>query len=369
MRVLQVLRAPVGGLYRHVVDLSGELISRGHQVGMAMDMKSMDAQTMVRLEPIRDQLLLGVHDLPTPRLLGPSDFYNPLRLARLASRLRVDILHGHGAKGGFNARLAKLGRRAPAALYTPHGGVLNYDLNTMGGKLFRALEQKLLGTTDSIIFESGFAQQAYISQIAIPQCPAPVIYNGLAAKEFRPVKLASDPYDFVFVGELRIVKGLPFLLDALAPLNRTDGRPATLIIAGGGPLHDHLVSQISKLGLQDRVHLAGVQPARAMFAQGRCAVVPSLAESLPYVILEATASGRPVIATRVGGNNEIFGPTAAALIEAGNTVALRAAMQNFLSDPQAAHAAHEQRLAYVKSTFSIEKMATAIEALYSQCLP
>ena len=98
-----------------------------------------------------------------------------------------------------------------------------------------------------------------------------------------------------------------------------------------------LIDQIARLGLTDRVTLAGVQPARAMFARGRCAVVPSLAESLPYVVLEAAAARLPVISTRVGGIPEIFGPTAASLIPANDAGALRAAMTDVLDHPDRGH--------------------------------
>ena len=80
-------------------------------------------------------------------------------------------------------------------------------------------------------------------------------------------------------------------------------------MAGDGPERSSLMARIHALGLIDRVTLPGAQPARAMFAQGKIAIVPSLAESLPYVVLEAIAAQRPLIATGVGGIPEICGPT------------------------------------------------------------
>ena len=86
-------------------------------------------------------------------------------------------------------------------------------------------------------------------------------------------------------------------------------------------------ARIAALGLSDRIELLGVRPAGEALARGRCLVVASLAESLPYVILEGASAGLPVISTDVGGIGEIFGPTSASLFPAADTAALRNAMQ------------------------------------------
>jgi len=368
LRILQILRAPVGGLFRHVQDLTRELAARGHQVGIVADSLHTDALSDERLERLRPYAPLGIHSLPIPRMFGPDDIFSALKVRRLADALKIDVLHGHGAKGGLNARLARIGARSRVALYTPHGGVLNYAPGSLAGRAFRQVEHLLAAATDGIVFESAFAQQAYIEQIAPPRCPAPVIHNGLTPEEFEPITPGPDAADFVFIGEFRAVKGIAYLLDALAGLRAPDGRPATLAMAGGGPDLDAIKAQIARLGLETRVTLLGVQPARPTLHLGRCEVVPSLAESLPYVILEAASANRPVIATDVGGIREIFGPTAHRLVPAADTPALARAMQAFLDDPAAAAREAGIRLAHVRAGFSVSHMTDRIEALYREAL-
>jgi len=368
LRILQILRAPVGGLFRHVQDLTRELAARGHQVGIVADSLHTDALSEERLHRLRPFAPLGIHSLPIPRLFGPDDIFSALKVRRLADDLSVDVLHGHGAKGGLNARLARIGARTRVALYTPHGGVLNYAPGSLAGRAFRQVEHLLAAATDGIVFESAFAEAAYIEQIAPPRCPAPVIHNGLTPEEFEPIVPNADAADFVFIGEFRPVKGIASLLDALAPLRAPGGRPATLVMAGSGPDRPAIEAQITRLGLEARATLLGVKPARPTLHLGRCEVVPSLAESLPYVILEAASANRPVIATDVGGVREIFGPTAASLVPAGDTPALARAMQGFLDDPAAAAREAETRLAHIRQGFSIERMTTRIEALYREAL-
>jgi glycosyltransferase involved in cell wall biosynthesis len=362
MRILQVMRAPVGGLFRHVADLTEALAGMGHEVGIVVDSLAGDAQTEAQLAAINDVARLGVHRMPMPRVLGFDDLRTPLRIRKLAKRLNVTILHGHGAKGGFGARLARIGNRGVAALYTPHGGVLHFDTKSPSGALFMAIERMLLNATDAVIFESAYGQRVFDEKIAIPPCRSEVIHNGLRKSEFDIIEPQPHTADFVFVGELRLLKGIDLLVTALAQLDR----PATLVMAGDGPDAALLQDMIARYGLSDRVTLAGVQPARTMFTKGRCVVVPSRAESLPYVVLEAAAARRPLIATDVGGISEIFGPTAQRLIKADSADALRQAMQSWLDSPAPMENDAMARQAYVAEQFSVERMAAEITALYRE---
>ncbi|HWA18522.1 MAG TPA: glycosyltransferase family 4 protein [Devosia sp.] len=368
LRILQILRAPVGGLFRHVNDLTRELAARGHQIGIVADSLTSDALTAERLGALAPLCALGVHNFPMPRTIGAADFTTPFKVRRLAVELDIDVLHGHGAKGGVQAKFARRGRNRRVALCTPHGGVLNYRPGSLPGAVFRSIERAMMGWTDAYVFESAFAQRAFAEQIGKPRCLGPVIHNGLTPPEFEPVTPNLDARDFVFIGEFREVKGITYLLEALAAAKSPDGRPASLAMAGGGPDLDEVKAQIARLGLTGRVDLLGVKPARPTLMRGRCLVVPSLAESLPYVILEAASAGRPVIATNVGGISEIFGPTSPSLVPAANSNALGAAMQRFLDDPEAADREAETRLAFIRAGFSVAHMTDQIEALYRDVL-
>lgn len=367
LRVLQVMRAPVGGLFRHVADLTRALAASGHSVGLVVDSLANDAQTEAKLADLLPHTALGIHRFAMPRVLGGGDLRTPFAVRRLARSLDIDVLHGHGAKGGFYARLARIGSKA-VALYTPHGGVLHFSRSSLSGRVFHRLERTLMAQTGAIIFESAYAQTTYSALIGAPSCPTEVIHNGLAPDEFVPTPPQPDAADFVFVGELRDLKGIHVLIEALAGVTRPDGTPATLVMAGDGPGRAALEAHVASLGLMGRVNLLGAQPARPTFAKGRVALVPSLAESLPYIVLEAAAAQLPVIATRVGGIPEIYGPTSASLVPPNDAPALRLAMQAALDNPAAAHAEMLQRLAYIENRFSLATMTGQIEALYHTVL-
>lgn len=366
VRILQVLRAPVGGLFRHVSDLTEGLAGRGHKIGIVVDSLSADALTAERLAALRPIAELGIHGLPMPRVLGPGDLTTPLQVRRLAHALGIEVLHGHGAKGGLNARLAAGGGRV--AVYTTHGGVLHFPPASATGRIFQTFERMLLHRTAAVVFESAFARGRFHDLIGTPGCPDPVVHNGLKPAEFDPVVMEPDAADFVFIGEFRSLKGIHVLLDAIAGVHAGGGRPACLVMAGGGPEFESFRQQIAARGLAERVKLLGVRPARPTLQQGRCVVVPSLKESLPYVVLEAAAAARPMIATGVGGIPEIFGPTASSLVPPGDAAALGAAMQHFMDNDAAAEAEALERREHVRVNFSVERMVTAIETLYRQVL-
>ena len=111
-----------------------------------------------------------------------------------------------------------------------------------------------------------------------------------------------------------------------------------------------------KLSLGARVSFAGPLPARTAFARARCVVVPSRAESFPYIVLEAAAAHMPLIVTNVGGIPEIMGNIDMPLIPAGDVGALAAQLRTFLASPQPflERAVALQR--HVAARFTVENM-------------
>jgi len=125
----------------------------------------------------------------------------------------------------------------------------------------------------------------------------------------------------------------------------------------------------SKLGLDGLVAFAGVMPVREAFARGRIMVVPSLAESFPYVVLEAIAAGLPLIATNVGGIPEIVAESDTGLIEPGSVASLASALRSTLDDPDGAIARAKRLKAKVESKFTVAAMTDAVLDFYASASP
>jgi glycosyltransferase involved in cell wall biosynthesis len=126
----------------------------------------------------------------------------------------------------------------------------------------------------------------------------------------------------------------------------------------------HYEALASNLGIADRVAFSEPMPAREAFATARMIVVPSRAESMPYVVLEAIAAGMPIIATDVGGIPEIFGPAVGALVPPGDAAALAAAIDAALADPRRTDAEAAARRSWLHPRFNISTMQNKVEALY-----
>ena len=151
------------------------------------------------------------------------------------------------------------------------------------------------------------------AEIGRPPALVRVVHNGIGEPEFAPIAPRADATDIVCLGELRPVKAFDVLIAALAML-KVKGRCVSATIAGEGPQGPALRALAECRGVADLVRFAGYRPAREAFTMGRMLVIPSRPELLPYVVLEAVAAGLPIIATRVDGIPEIFGPLSDNLI-------------------------------------------------------
>src|SRR5438128_2226183 len=106
LNILHALRAPVGGLFRHVLDLARAQAARGHQVGIVADASTGGEQARARLASPAPHLALGLTRVPMSRHLGWPDVTAAAQVARRAAQVGAHVVHGHGAKGGAYARLA-----------------------------------------------------------------------------------------------------------------------------------------------------------------------------------------------------------------------------------------------------------------------
>jgi hypothetical protein len=145
LKILHILRAPLGGLFRHVLDVAHGQCQRGHRVGLIVDSTTGGARA--------EAILADLARTAIARELGPSDLPALRLISRRVKLLAPDVLHGHGAKG---AALARLALSAPHAIrvYTPHGGSLVYRPGTFIGSFYRSLEWLLKWRTDLFLFES-----------------------------------------------------------------------------------------------------------------------------------------------------------------------------------------------------------------------
>ena len=366
LNILHILRAPVGGLFRHVLDIARGQAERGHRVGLVADTLTGGPRADAALAELAPKLAFGVRRLAISRQLDYSDFRALRAISPWIADAAPDVIHGHGAKG---AALSRLSRSASGAIrvYTPHGGTLVYRPGTLSGGFYRSLEWLLKWRTDLFLFESNFAAALFRAQIGRPPGLVRVVHNGVGDDEFAPITHPADATDIVALGELRPVKGFDLLIEALAMLN-VSGHRVTATIAGAGPLDAELKAQAERLAVADQIRFVGHRTAREAFAMGRMMILCSRAESLPYVVLEAAAAGMPIIATRVGGMPEIFGDDAAHLIAPDSSAALATAIGAAIADPKQLRRLAQSLCGRVRREFSAAAMVDGGLAAYREAI-
>ncbi|SDS08983.1 glycosyltransferase family 4 protein [Bradyrhizobium canariense] len=362
LRILHAVRTPVGGIFRHILDLANGQADRGHHVGLIADNLTGGERANTALAEIAPRLKLGVHRFAIHREPHPADLTLWVRFMRLIRQLAPDVLHGHGAKAGAFIRL-KTASKDTVLVYTPHGGSLHYPLSTLKGALYGRLERALMNQTDLFLFESAFARDTYQRTIGTPAGLVRCVFNGVTADEFDPIVKAADATDIVYVGEFRHIKGADLLIDAVARL-RSDGKPVTLTLAGDGEETEALKAQIQRLGLGDAVRFIGHVKARYGFSKGSLLVVPSRGDSMPYVVIEAAAAGVPMVAANVGGIPEIFGSHPDALFAPNIPAAMADAIEAALEDPSAARARAKDLRERIFLHFSQKAMVEGVLAGY-----
>lgn len=367
LRILHCFRSPVGGIFRHVRDLAEEHASAGHEVGILCDSTTGGTYEDKLFDGIRPYLSLGLTRLEMQRSIGFADIRSVYRTYKQIKELKPDIIHGHGAKGGAFARLAgsrlRVSGSCVARFYSPHGGSLHYDSRTARGQLYFGIERFFERWTDNLIFVSDYERRTYVEKIGEPGTNWELIHNGLRPSEFESVTADADAPDFLYIGMMRDLKGPDIFIDALRGAEKIIGRPLRAVMVGDGDDKQRYIKKIETMGLSGRIAMHDAMPARKAFGLAHNVVVPSRAESMPYIVLEAVAAGKPMLATNVGGVPEILGTDSPALVTPDNADAMARAMARTISEPGWLAAAMPEAKLF-RSKFSAAHMAERMLGVY-----
>lgn len=363
MKILHVFRTPVGGLFRHVRDLAHGQSELGHEVGIICDSTTGGSVAADLLASIAPRCSLGIERIGISRLPGFGDISAIAGTRKHAKKLGVDIIHGHGAKGGLYGRLAARLLGIPS-VYTPHGGSLHYQWLAFPGFVFLASEWALARIGTGMIFVCEFERRSFAKKIGLGSKPNTVVHNGLWPEEFSAVKPDTDAADVLYIGDMRHLKGVDVLLKALALVRRK--RAVTACLVGDGPDIAKFKDLAETLGLGTSVTFRGRLPTAQALKLGRLLVLPSRAESFPYVVLEAAAARVPMVATDVGGISEIL--STLKLCAPNNPAALAGHIHVSLSF-SAAFAEYARILSEsAKTQFDAGTMARSVTAFYQRLL-
>lgn len=198
-----------------------------------------------------------------------------------------------------------------------------------------------------------FAAQAHWSRFHLVHC-------GVDPARYTPAP--HDGAHLLFVGRLAAVKGLPVLLEALRGLDAPD---LHLTVIGDGPDRAALEAQAEGLPVTFLGYRSQAEVATAL-ARTDLFVLPSLAEGVPAVLMEALASGVPVVTTRIAGVPELVRDGVSGwLVPPGDADALRSAIAEALANPARRRRMGEAGRAHVTEAFDIHREAARLSALFT----
>lgn len=277
------------------------------------------------------------------------------------------IVHTHGYKGTFYAALAGRGSGTPKVA-TLHGWVTR----TTSLQLYQWLEIRLLRRFQQLCIVSE-EQRAPLTRAGIDGNAIRFIQNGIDTQRFRPdvtplprAEFGIPEGAFVFGSAMRLreEKNPLGLIEAFAAAT-AHAPDAWLVIAGEGHLRDAILQRAEALGVASRVRLLGARnDLEHFYTLVDCFVLPSLREGLPLALLEAMASARPVICSRVAQIPDVVAGLNVQLLAPGDAPALTRAMECALSmrPPQPALRAR------VEERYSVERMASDYAAVYEEVM-
>jgi glycosyltransferase involved in cell wall biosynthesis len=291
----------MGGADQLLLTVAGGLRARGHEVMIASLTPLGPMGLEARQLGIATESLKMRRGVPDPRGL--------VRLARLVRAWKPDVLHSHMVHANLLARVVRLIAPVPALVSTIHS---IYD----GGRLRMAAYRLSNRLVDQMTIVSQAAADRFISERIIPRELLRVLPNSVDTDRFRNLPPGTresvrrslglqGQFAWLAVGRFEVAKDYPNMLRAFASVR--ERYPETLLLlVGRGSLQPETETLTRALGLADNVRFLGVRrdvPEVMSAADGY--VMSSAWEGMPIVLLEAAAAGLPIVATQVGGTQEV----------------------------------------------------------------
>jgi sugar transferase (PEP-CTERM/EpsH1 system associated) len=318
------------------------------------------------LGPIATELSKqGVTVVLVGKMTPMLSFAYPDKLVKLIRDYRIDVVHVHSGcwhKAALAARLCGIRN----VIYTEHGRIFPDN------KAVMLLDRLYAPLTRHVVVVSDNLAEYMCSVVGIPSKKISVIINGIDVERFRIARCPSTTDDNLRIGiiaRLAPVKDIATLVRAMAIVNQHNPH-LLLSIVGDGPERGHLELLVNDLGLSPVVTFHGFRrDIPEVLRKIDIFTLCSLSEGTSITLLEAMASGKPVVVTNVGGNPAIVEQGVNGfLVPAGEPESLAQALLKLADDPALRQSMAAANINKVTEHYSIQAMARHYEALYREAL-
>jgi glycosyltransferase involved in cell wall biosynthesis len=353
-----------------MIDEAGVGGGQQHVLWLAQGMNRSEFEVAVACEPtgyLVDELgKSGITHFPLKMSNTPSAGAL-LAARRLMLKWGVDVVHTHGGTAGATGRLAARTIPGCKIVHTYHGFHYLHGEQGWKRKLYVQADRVLLKITHRTICVAVRDRETGVAAGIVDPAKNSVVLNGIDGDRFaceRNYRFSSAPV-IGTIGRLHVQKGHRFLIDAMLEiLRRMPG--AQLVIIGGGSLKNALATQAREQGVEASIEFAGETTDSPAALRGMdLFVLPSLWEGFPIVLLEAMASGLPIVATAVDGVTEMLSDRETGLLVPPQRADLLAgAVDALLRDDALRRRLGEAARADVRARFGVERMVRETEDVY-----
>jgi glycosyltransferase involved in cell wall biosynthesis len=312
------------------------------------------------------------------------DAFAVRRLVQLIREQRPDILHTHTAKAGAVGRAAALlagPARPPVVVHTFHGHVLRGYFTPARARAFQSIEQMLARSSDALIAVSPQVRDDLVRLGVAPAGKIAVIRLGLDLEQRiasnrtslgavrAELGVPEEGFLIGWLGRMTEIKRVDDLLAAFAAL-RAEGADAYLALVGDGPLRLALEGAAARFGIADRTRFVGFRESVGEFYAAFDAVaLTSANEGTPVSVIEALASGLPVVSTDVGGVADVVQDGRSGfLVPAGDVPAIVRGLRRLAEDPDLRRRMGEHGRLFVVPRYSVPRLVEDMDRLYGTLL-
>lgn len=299
-----------------------------------------------------------------------------LQLRKVFKELKADIVQSHGARSNFYARLAAA---SLPHISTIHNSLDDYPVSMVKRVLYKTMDNLTAAKSSCLAFVADALRQDYLKRVPRLAEKMRVLHNGVDTQKFNPAKYDSEKirarmnlkpvWTMGIIGRMTQQKGHIYLWEALR--RSLSVLPSfQLLVVGDGPLRLLLEAKTTEYGLRSHCQFLGVRSDIAeILAALDVLVMPSVSEGFPYVLLEALAMKKIVVASDVNGVSEIMSTENEGYkIPARQPEKIEDALLQILRDPGGAAKRAENGYLRVKNHFDVKITIKRWEKLYTELM-
>lgn len=303
---------------------------------------------------------------------NPFDLKAAKTLAEICKSNGIDIIHSHYPRENYIAVLSRLFYPKVKALYTCHLTLKTNFAWWVTNKFITPHNAKIIAVCNN-------AKELLVSNGVNPK-KIDVIFNGIPYDEEPKKKstireefgISDDTYVISILARYHMSKGLDFLVDSIAELDKMMKRKYVLLIAGDGEYFDAIKEQIKRLGLEDKILQLGYRndTENILYASDVYVNSSKCYEALSFAILEAMSKSLPIVATAAGGNGDIVNDKTGCgfLVKYGDTKAFAEALYKISEDENLRNTFAKNSKAATKDIFNLENVLLQTLDVYKKIM-